>query len=150
MELKLKRIAKKETYTIGKLYIEGVYFCDTLEDKDRGLSQSDSLATITKKKVYAQTAVPTGRYEVTLSIVSPKYSVRAAYKFCQGKLPRLLDIPGFEGILIHIGNTADDSAGCILVGRNKVVGGLIDSTVTFKELYNKLKQAKTPIYITIE
>jgi hypothetical protein len=74
MKLTLRRIAKKSTYTIGKLYIDGVYFCDTIEDTDRGLYQGQSLETIKKIKVYAKTAIPRGTYKVTLNIVSPKFS----------------------------------------------------------------------------
>lgn len=149
MELKLKRIARRETYTIGHLYIDGEYFCDTIEDKDRGLAQHLRPEENQAKKKYAETAIPTGRYQVTLSVKSPKYSVRHQYAFCDGYLPRLLKVPAFEGVLIHIGNTAKDSAGCILVGENKVVGQVINSTETFKKLYAKLKNAKGQIWISI-
>ena len=102
MRLFLKRIAKREKYTIGRLYINGLYFCDTLEDKDRGLDSSMNVNTIKEKKVYGETAIPVGEYEITLDVVSPKFS---KYKFymdtCEGKLPRLLDVKGFEGVLIH-------------------------------------------------
>lgn len=87
MELELRRIAKKDVYTIGKLYIDGEYFCDTLEDKDRGLSQSLSLEENKKRKVAGVTAIPTGRYLVRMDIVSPKYSQRKLYAFCEGKVP---------------------------------------------------------------
>ncbi|WP_442899568.1 DUF5675 family protein [Eubacterium ventriosum] len=85
--------------------------------------------------------MPTGTYKVTLDIVSPKFSKYKQYKFCNGKLPRLLDIPGFDGILIHIGNTEEDTDGCLLVGKNNVVGKVIESTVTFKALYDKMQEA---------
>ena len=71
----------------------------------------------------------------------PKYSKYKQYKFCNGKLPRLLDIPGFDGILIHIGNTEEDTDGCLLVGKNNVVGKVTESTVTFKALYDKMQAA---------
>lgn len=148
MKLTLRRIAKKSTYTIGKLYIDGVYFCDTIEDTDRGLYQGQSLETIKKIKVYAKTAIPRGTYKVTLNVVSPKFSQKKIYQdICKGKVPRLLDVPGYEGVLIHIGNSAEGSAGCILVGENKIVGRVINSTETFRKLYNKIKGQKN---LTIE
>lgn len=140
MKLTLRRIAKKDTYTVGKLYIDGVYFCDTIEDKDRGLYQKQDIQELRKIKVPSKTAIPTGIYKISLSIVSPKYSTKKIYQeICKGKVPRLLNVPGYEGILIHIGNTAEDSAGCILVGQNKVVGKVINSTETFRKLYSKIK-----------
>ena len=143
MKLTVKRIAKKPTYTIGKLYIDGVYFCDTVEDTDRGLFQGQSLDLIKKIKISNKTAIPTGTYKLTLNVVSPKYSKKAIYQeICKGRVPRLLDVPGYDGVLIHIGNSADDSSGCILVGQNKVVGKVINSTETFRKLYNKIKDQK--------
>ena len=140
MKLTLKRIAKKDTYTVGKLYIDGVYFCDTIEDKDRGLYQKQDIQELRKIKVPSKTAIPTGIYKISLNIVSPKFSAKKIYQeICKGKVPRLLNVPGYEGVLIHIGNTAEDSAGCILVGQNKVVGKVINSTETFRKLYNKIK-----------
>lgn len=149
MQITLKRIARRETYTIGKLYIDGVYFCDTCEDKDRGLNNKMSVDYIKKLKVWGKTAIPTGTYEIDINTVSPKYSSKQQYSFCKGKLPRLKNVPGFDGILIHIGNSANDSAGCILVGENKVVGMVVNSTKTFQNLYAKLLTAKDKIYITI-
>ena len=150
MELKLRRIARKEKYTIGRLYIDGEYFCDTIEDKDRGLRQDLPLSVNRKRKVQNETAIPTGRYRVTLGVKSPKMSKRPAYDFCDGYVPRLINVPAFDGILIHIGNTERDSAGCIIVGQNKVVGRVINSTDTFHRLYERLKAASGDIYITIE
>jgi hypothetical protein len=141
MNLKLQRRFLGSGYTIGSLYIDGEYFCDTLEDTDRGLRQSMSIAEIRQKKIAGQTAIPTGTYRVTMDTVSPKYSVRQAYRFCSGKLPRLIDVPGYEGILIHIGNFDSDTEGCILVGENKVKGQVINSTETFRRLYEILKTA---------
>lgn len=152
MKLFLNRRYKGESYTIGKLYIDGEYFCDTIEDKDRGLFQNMPLEQIKEKKVMHQTAIPTGTYKITLNVQSPKYSQRKQYDFCDGYLPRLIDVPGFDGVLIHIGNKAGDSSGCILVGENKVKGQVINSTVTFKKLYeilNKAKENNKDIEITI-
>lgn len=142
MKLTLKRIAKRDTYTIGKLYIDGEYFCDTLEDKDRGLKQSMPLSEIKAKKVYGKTAIPAGEYEVTLHMISPKYSKKQWYvKFCGAKMPRLLNIPGYDGVLIHPGNTDVDTMGCLLVGKNTVVGKVLESKDTFAKLYPILKGA---------
>ena len=137
MELLVKRIAKKDTYTIGKLYIDGIYFCDTIEDKDRGLDQKMSLSEIKSKKVYGETAIPTGRYKVDMNTTSPKYSNPNKYKYAKkydAKLPRILNIPGYEGVLIHTGNTASDTLGCVIVGKNTVVGKVLDSVNTFCKL----------------
>lgn len=141
MEIKVERRFKKPGYTIGRLYIDGVYFCDTLEDRDRGLLQTDALAVIRRVKIPGETAIPRGKYAVTLGIQSPKYSTRQQYSFCRGYLPRLLNVPGFDGVLIHIGNTKKDTEGCILVGRNLQVGAVLQSTATFRALYAKMKSA---------
>lgn len=152
MVLKLDRKYKKDTYTIGYLYVDGVRFCNTLEDRDRGLKESDSLSMIKSRKVYGETAIPTGTYVVTLDVVSGKYASSDWYrKLCGGKMPRLLGVPGFEGILIHPGNTALDTLGCILVGRNTVKGKLTASRETFAALYAKMTAAaKRGERITIE
>ena len=149
----LLRKYPKEDYVIGQLFINGKFFCNTLEDTDRELYQGMGDAEIRKIKVYGQTAVPFGRYQVTLKIQSPKYSKRKQYEFCKGYLPRLLDVPGFDGILLHIGNTEKDTEGCILVGMNTVKGKVMQSTETFKKLYAILKEADEKgekIYITIQ
>ena len=135
MKLTLKRIACKPTYTIGKLYIDGQYFCDTIEDRDRGLTNDMPLVEIKKKKVYGETAIPRGVYGLTMNVISPKYSKKKNFSFTGGRMPRLLNIPGWEGVLIHSGNTASDSLGCIVVGENKVVGKVINSFATFKRLW---------------
>ena len=153
MKLNLKRIAKKQDYTIGKLYIDGKYFSDTIEDTDRGLKQTDSLSYIKKIKIPSRTAIPVGTYEITLNIVSPRFSQKSFYmqNANKGRLPRLLNVPGFEGVLIHVGNYANpDSSGCILVGINDKVGMVSHSKETFIKLYKELQKAKDKITITIE
>lgn len=150
MELLLRRIAKREAYTIGRLYADGQYVCDTIEDRDRGLSQSLPVSVNAAKKRKGMTAIPTGRYRVTLGVQSPKFSKYKAYDWCRGYLPRLINVPAFEGVLIHAGNSANDTDGCLLVGENKVVGKVLNSMVTLKKLYAILKTAKDNIYITIE
>ena len=154
MNITVKRIAKRDTYTIGKLYIDGKYYCDTIEDKDRGLKQSMSEKEILSNKIKHQTAIPTGTYEVTLKIKSAKYSQKKVFvQYCNALMPRLLNVPGYDGVLIHTGNTEQDSSGCILVGYNKVVGKVINSMDAFKVIYPILKDASDKgekITITIE
>ena len=149
MEILVKRIAKKSKYTIGKMYIDGQYICDTLEDADRGLNQNMSLKEINNKKVYGETAVPTGTYKVDMNTVSPKFKSRIWAKPYGGKLPRLVLVPGYDGVLIHPGNKAEDTLGCILVGENKAVGQVLNSQVTFKKIMSILTKG-TNITITIE
>lgn len=144
MELTLRRIAKRDRYTIGKLYIDGQYFCDTLEDKDRGWEKGITpLSQIQKEKVYGESAIPTGRYRINMDTVSPKYSKSAFYQtLCGGKVPRIENVPGFDGILIHSGNGPEDTYGCILVGENKTIGKVLNSKATFTRLYNYLYNFK--------
>lgn len=148
MRITVVRIAKKKTYTIGKLYVDGVYCCDTLEDVDRGLDVSMSESEITKRKVKHQTAIPTGIYKVDLDTFSQRFGNIVFYRnTCGGRLPRLLNVKCFEGVLIHCGNTPSDTSGCILVGENKVVGKVVNSQECFRRLYAKLWNAKN---LTIE
>lgn len=152
MQLYLTRIAKKETYTIGRLFIDGKYFCDTIEDRDRGLNAALPLDRLKEMKVYGQTAIPTGVYKIDMDTVSPKFRSRSWAKPFDGKLPRLINVPAFDGVLIHVGNTAEDSLGCILVGRNKQVGKVLQSTATFgslMEILLKASKAGESIYIQI-
>lgn len=137
MELKIKRKAFEKDYTIGKLYIDGVAYCDTLEDCDRGLTQDMPLEEIKAKKVYGKTAIPTGTYEVDMNTISPKFQARSWAKPYGGKLPRLLNVPGYEGILIHPFNSAAESLGCIGVGKNSIKGMITDSSRTFMSLMSK-------------
>lgn len=150
MKLVLKRINNQDNYCEGKLYIDGIYQCDVIEDVDRGLTNEMSVTEIQSKKVYGETAIPKGTYQITLDVVSPKFKDRSWATFCEGKLPRLLDVPGFEGVLIHTGNEASNSLGCLLVGQKTKDGWISNSTQTFKNLYYKLKQATDQITITIE
>ncbi len=128
-------------YSIGHLYdAEGNYICDTIEDTDRGLTQDMPLDEIRRIKVKSKTAIPRGTYRVTLDVVSPKFSLKPYYKkFCGGKVPRLLDVPGFDGILIHKGVTEKSSAGCIIVGYNTIKGMVTRSQSCFERLYRILK-----------
>ena len=136
---------KKDTYTIGKLYIDDNYFCDTLEDKDRGLDASMPLSDIQNTKVWGETAIPTGEYAINMNAISPKFNQKSFYReVCQGKVPRLVNVPGYEGILLHVadGNKGAELVhGCIGVGQNKIKGGLINGKETFKGLYDRMKTA---------
>lgn len=142
MKILLKRIYSNSRYSIGHIYADGVYVCDCIEDQDRGFNSSMSDAWIRNNKVYAKSAIPVGTYEVTLNIVSPKFSQKPYYKkFCDGKLPRLLNVPGFDGILMHRGATERDSAGCIILGYNKIKGQVVNSQQAFEKLYRILEDA---------
>ena len=148
MELILKRIAKRKTYTIGCLYIreqvmdeylpgyEDHYFCDTLEPTWRDYANG-------AYKVKGRSAIPEGRYAVVISY-SPKF---------EAWLPILLGVPKFEGIRIHAGNTAKDTEGCILVGKNKLVGQVVDSRIWLHRLKQKIVEAKDrdeAVWITVK
>lgn len=154
LELLVDRKYKKETYTIGNLYVDGEWFCNTLEDKDRGLKSSMSLEEVERLKVYAETAIPAGRYKVIMDVVSPKYNRVKWYKDnFGGRMPRLENVKGFSGVLIHPGTTAVDSAGCIIVGLNKKKGNVLESRATFTKLWKILEEAhksKKTIYLTIK
>ena len=143
MELVVDRKWKKQSYTISNLTIDGKWFCNVLEDADRGLDNSMSISKIRELKKPSITAIPRGTYEITLDVISPKYSTNSFYKqVCNGKVPRLLNVKGFEGILIHAGNTDKDSAGCLLVGINLERGKVLKSQETFRKLYKMLSEAK--------
>lgn len=153
MELKVKRIAKQNGYTIGRLFIDGKYFADTLEDTDRGLDSNMPLDVLKQKKLAHITAIPTGRYQVTMNVVSPRMSRSNFYKqYGGGRVPRLLNVPAYEGILIHCGNTAKDTDGCILLGKNTKVGMVLESRQTYANLYPLLEATAKKgekIWITI-
>lgn len=137
MELKLKRIAKRKTYTIGRLYIDREYFCDTLEPTWRDIGRGRP-----GRKVPGCTAIPEGRYAVAVSF-SPKF---------KRWLPLLLHVPFFSGIRIHAGNTANDTAGCILPGRNTVKGRVTDSRIWEHRLVRRLGERPEGegVWITVE
>lgn len=139
MELKLERLYKKEEYTIGKLYIDNVYFSDTIEDKDRGLNQNMTEDQIKKIKVYGLTAIPAGRYRITLTY-SPKF---------KRILPYVNDVKGFSGIRMHAMNTALDSLGCIGVGKNKKKGMILESRKYEQMLVERMK-GQNEIFIDIK
>ena len=131
MEILVKREYKKKDYTIGKMYINGEYFCDTLEDTDRGLTQIMTLSEIKEVKEYGRTAIPAGRYPIAYTY-SPRFKKH---------LPLLLNVPAFDGVRIHSGNTHKDTEGCILLGENKAVGKVLNSRKTMDEFLRILKPA---------
>lgn len=141
MKLQLKRRFFNADYTIGTLSVNEVPFCDTLEDVTRDKNHDGDLNDPGEGKVYGKTSVPFGTYDVALTM-SPKF---------KRELPRLLNVPHFDGILIHRGNTPADTLGCILVGENKVVGKVLFSTPYEIKLVEMCKAAiKAGEKITIE
>lgn len=141
MELRIDRKYKGIDYVISNLYVDGKKFGYVLEDTDRRLRQEMQEATIRREKIYGKTAIPYGRYKVTLSVKSPRFSEQKFYKeVCDGYLPRLEKVPGFDGVLIHVGNYPKDTEGCLLVGLEKGDGMILKSKSAFKKLYSLLKE----------
>lgn len=130
MQIQLKRKFFGQTYTIGDMSIDGIFFCNTIEDKNRDLNQ-DGKFDNGEIKVYAQTCIPFGTYKV-IPFLSPKF---------QRYVPRLLNVPSFEGILIHRGNTENDTSGCIIVGENTIKGKVLNSAKYEVELTAKVRGA---------
>lgn len=142
MKLLVQRIFRGASYTIGKLYVDGVYECDTIEDTVRALPPTcpntpRGIACACKEKVYAETAIPAGTYKVTMEY-SPKF---------KRTLPYLHNVPHFIGILIHSGNDQGHSSGCLIVGKNKVKGKVLESKATLDALIQKIGGQKN---LTIE
>ena len=154
MNIIVERAWKKDTYTIGKLIIEGKRICETIEDKDRGLTDKMSVDEIKKKKVYGETAIPAGTYTISMTVISPKFKSRAWAKKYGGIVPRILNVKGFDGVLLHPMNTAKDSYGCIGMGRNTAVGKVTNSTYWFYYIMDNYlipaKNRKETIQLTIK
>ena len=148
MKIEVKRIYKGNDYTIGHLYVDGVFFCDTLEPTDRDLTSAMTPWEISCRKVKGKTAIPVGTYFVDLQTVSERFKGRKWAKAHGGRVPRLQGVRGFAGVLIHVGNTAADTDGCILVGRNTEVGRVTQSVKAYMELFNILDNANE--YIIME
>lgn len=123
MEIVIHRAYRKDGYTIGKMYIDGAYFCDTLEDTDRGLTQDMQVPDILGIKIKTKTAIPTGEY-----ILKRTYSPRF-----KRLVPQVLNVKGFSGVRIHAGNSAKDTEGCPLVGYNTQRGKVLNSRKVFTE-----------------
>lgn len=139
MKLTLKRIALRPTYTIGRLYIDDVYFCDTIEDTVRDLNKNGKFDN-GEKKVHSKTAIPYGTYEIKWTY-SPRFK-----KYT----PQLMNVPSFEGIRIHAGNTSSDTEGCLILGKNKQVGKVLNSRATINKFYPIIKEACSNENVTIE
>jgi hypothetical protein len=157
MEILVYRKWPKVGYCIGRVYTDGALVANSLEDEDRGLSDAMDERIIRNRKIYGKTAIPRGRYTIDMDTVSPKFSKYDFYKeVCDGKLPRIKNVKGFDGILIHVADGpkgADLLEGCIGVGLNKVVGQLCEGKETFKKIYAMMKEAHERgevIHITIE
>lgn len=153
MEIVVDRAWRRPDYVISRMFIDGERVCEVLEDTDRGLNSGMSEITIRREKVYGKTAIPTGRYRINMETISPRFGSKSFYKeVCNGKLPRLESVPGFEGVLIHVGNTAEDSSGCLLVGYNKSKGSVSNSKDAFRKVYAMMKKAHDKgeeIWITV-
>nr|DAV22890.1 MAG TPA: Protein of unknown function (DUF2778) [Caudoviricetes sp.] len=133
MQILIQRHALKAGYTIGRMEINGRYFCDTLEDTDRGLRESMTEDEIAALKVKGATAIPTGTYRIDMQTRSPRFG---------RVLPRLVSVKGYAGVLIHSGNTAADTEGCILVGENRERGKVLNSRATLEHLLVFLREAQ--------
>ena len=131
MNLLLKRTALRDTYTIGKLYVDGQYWCDILEPPVRDLNKN-GIFDNGEKKVPGNSAIPYGTYDIVVNI-SPKF---------KRLLPRLLNVPHFEGVLIHRGNAVKDTQACLLPGENRVVGKVLNSTYWEKRITEHLLEAQ--------
>lgn len=142
MELLLKRTHKNDIYTLGELYIDGKQFCFTVEDAVRQLTdknKDNDFDDLGEGKVYAKTAIPSGKYKVILSMSNRFKKL----------MPEVLNVTGFKGIRIHSGNTAEDSEGCIIVGTVRTPNGVGMSRDCFKRLMTRL-EGQSVINLTIE
>lgn len=131
MELLLKRNVFTDKSTVGDLYVDGVHFCYTLEDKDRGLTQTTPLDILNQKKVFGTTAIPTGTYNVVTTMSEHFGRV----------LPLVENVPGYAGVRIHKGNTDANTEGCVLVGKSKGVNVISESADAFNALFPKIQEA---------
>lgn len=142
LNLKLERKWKKEKYTIGNLYVNGVFFSNVLEDTVRGLRQDMTPEEIQKIKIHGQTAIPSGRYEIRVTL-SARF---------RRQLPVLLNVPGYAGVRIHPGNTDANTEGCLLPGKNDRVGQVSNSRATMAALQKQIEEAiyqNSKVYIEI-
>lgn len=139
LQIFIDRKYRKADYTIGRLYVNGAFLCNSLEDTDRHLFQGQPIADIAKKKVAGQTAIPTGTYRLQVT-ESPKF---------KRELIEIMNVAGFSGVRIHRGNTAADSAGCVLVGMNTAKGMVTDSTKYELQLTKLVKEADEAYLIIV-
>lgn len=127
MKLSVIRKSRSDDFTLGELSIDGQFFCYTVEDKVRPVGE----------KVFGKTAIPAGTYKVIINMSN----------HFKKEMPLLLNVPGFEGVRIHSGNTADDSEGCIIIGMVKTENGVGMSRVAFTKLMDKIKGQELTIDI---
>mgnify|MGYP001229229892 FL=1 len=130
-ELRLERTELNSQYTVGKLYYNDVYICDTLEDTVRETNKN-GVFDGDEKKIYGKTAIPYGDYPIRI-MYSPKF---------QRNMPYIMNVNSFTGVMIHWGNTVEDTLGCVLVGEFAGNGKLINSRATFDKVYNVIRLNK--------
>lgn len=135
--LKVNRRWKMNSYTISEFYVDGKRWCEALEDRDRDLYNAMSESAIKLKKVYGETAIPRGQYVIELSY-SPKFANKVWGKRYKGLVPEVKNVKGFSGVRIHPGTTAKDTLGCVLLGENKVKGGIINSQKWYYKLMDEI------------
>lgn len=156
MEIVLDRKYKKDAYTIGTITIDGEYICNSLEDKDYGFTKATPVSKIKETKAAhpKAVAIPAGIYEVSVqyyrgfATTHPWYNTTS----CRGRIPCLVDVPGYSGILIHCGSNAGHTSGCILVGYNTIRGGLTNSKKAFVNICDRIMAAAKKgekVYINI-
>lgn len=144
MEVKIYRNHNPKTgkkyncngYSIGHCYINGEYFCDTIEDVDRGLKQSMSLDEIKAKKIYGETAIPVGTYNLGFTYSTQFANTKWAKPY-KGKVISIDNVKGYSGVRIHPFNTAKESLGCIALGNNNVKGKVTNSTAYYLKFLTK-------------
>lgn len=142
MEILVNRRKKTKISTISDVLIDGVFFCFGLEDLDRGLNQKMPITEIRQKKVFGQTAIPAGRYEIIINFSN---------RF-QQYMPLLLNVPGFEGVRIHAGNKAANTEGCLLLGQTEGVDFIGNSRLAYRSFLSRLRavEKKEKIFITFK
>lgn len=131
MEIVVWRKYRKQGYTIGRMYIDGKFFCNTLEDTDRGLAQYMSVSEIMSAKLYGETAIPVGDYKISRTY-SPRF---------RRLVPQVMNVKGFAGVRIHAGNTAADTEGCLILGDNTQPGKVLNSRKRVTEFETRLQVA---------
>lgn len=124
------RVTSGENFTPGVMYLDNVRFCYTCEDEDRFLENVPD--SIKEAKVYGKTAIPRGLYRLTVDF-SPHFGKQ---------LPLVNDVPGFSGIRIHGGNTAEDSLGCILAVKVRTANGIAQCADTVKRIIDAVESAE--------
>ena len=152
IELVVSRVWPKESYTIGKFFVNDKRLCESLEDTDRGLLDSMPATEILYKKVYGKTAIPKGRYEVKLT-QSPKFASRSWAKKYGGLVPEICNVKCYSGVRIHPANRAEEILGCIAIGENTKKGMVLNSVkwydILMREYLFPAHMRGEKIYITI-